>query len=93
MRSSGALSISTGSIDIVCSEDGGQFVLTWTEHGGPPLILNPRLRALARSTVQGPLKEDMSRDWDAWLRLCLTVGQDRILAKLTGGGERDHFPR
>ena len=31
----GALSTPAGHIDIDCSEDDGQFALTWTERGGP----------------------------------------------------------
>ena len=79
----GALSTPTGCIDIVCSEADGQFVLTWTERGGPPVDHQSDGEGfgalLARATVNGRLGGEISRDWKAeGLTIRLSVSRDRI---------------
>jgi PAS domain S-box-containing protein len=79
----GALSTPAGSIDIACSEDGGQFAVTWTERGGPPV---GRLTdgggfgtLLARTTVKGQLGGEISRDWKPeGLTIRLSFASDRV---------------
>lgn len=34
----GALSASTGTLDVSCSHQEGQVVIAWTERGGPPVV-------------------------------------------------------
>jgi two-component sensor histidine kinase len=63
----GALSTSVGTIDIVCAEENGQVALSWTERGGP-LVENQTDgegfgTLLARATVEGQLRGEISRDW------------------------------
>ena len=81
----GALSTSAGHVDIACSEDEGQFILTWTEHGGPPIGHQTDAEGfgtlLARATVKGQLGGEISRDWKpAGLTIRLSVARDRLIA-------------
>ena len=81
----GALSAPTGHIDIDCSEDDGQFILTWTEHGGPPVNHQTDAEGfgtfLARATVQGQLSGEITRDWKPeGLAIRLSVARDRLIA-------------
>jgi two-component sensor histidine kinase len=63
----GALSMPEGGVNIKCHEDDEQFVLTWTERGGPRIHHQPNGDGfgslLARATVKGPLGGEISRDW------------------------------
>lgn len=82
----GALSTSGGHIDIACSEDDEQFILTWTERGGPPIEDKPDSEGfgslLARGTVRGQLGGEISREWKPeGLTIRLTVARDRVVAK------------
>lgn len=78
----GALSTSTGHINIACSDGEGQFALTWQERGGPRIYGHADSEGfgtvLARSTVE-QLRGDISRDWkQEGLTIRLTVAKDRI---------------
>ena len=80
----GALSTPAGSIEIVCSEEDGQFALTWTERGGPriegPADSEGFGSFLARATVKGQLGGEISRDWKpAGLTIRLCVARDRLI--------------
>jgi two-component sensor histidine kinase len=82
----GALSTSTGTIDIVCAEDNGQFVLRWTERGGPRVenqIDGEGFGSLlARATVKDQLGGEILRDWKPeGLTIRLSVARDRIIAE------------
>jgi PAS domain S-box-containing protein len=79
----GALSTPTGHIDVACSEGDGQFVLTWTERGGPRIDHQTDGEGfgalLARATVKGQLGGEISRDWKAeGLTIRLSAAKDRI---------------
>jgi PAS domain S-box-containing protein len=82
----GALSTPAGHIDIACSEDDGQFALTWQERGGPRIDGHADSEGfgtmLARTTVRDQLRGDISRDWQAeGLVIRLSVAKDRIAAE------------
>jgi len=82
----GALSRPTGQIDIACSEGDGQFVLTWTERGGPCVDHQSDGEGfgalLTRATVKGQFGGEISRDWKAeGLTIRLSVARDRITAE------------
>jgi PAS domain S-box-containing protein len=82
----GALSTPTGTIDIVCAEDDGQFALTWTERGGPRVENqfdgDGFGTLLARATVKGQLGGEISRDWNPQgLTIRLSVPRDRIIGE------------
>jgi PAS domain S-box-containing protein len=82
----GALSTSTGCIDIVCSEDDSQFALTWTERGGPQIDHRTQSEGfgtlLARATVQGQLRGEISRNWAPdGLTIRLTVARNHVVAE------------
>jgi two-component sensor histidine kinase len=82
----GALSTSTGYIDIACSENDGQFALTWTELGGPQILHQTDSEGfgslLARATVQGQLGGEISRDWKPeGLTIRLTVARHHVIAE------------
>jgi two-component sensor histidine kinase len=36
----GALSISSGTVDVSCDADGDEVVVKWTERGGPPVVVS-----------------------------------------------------
>lgn len=78
----GALSQDAGSIQIECFENGPQFVLIWTEHGGPPVA---EIRAegfgtlLGRVTVSSQLAGEIQHDWsEQGLKIRLSVAADRL---------------
>jgi PAS domain S-box-containing protein len=81
----GALSTPMGQIDIACSENDGQFTLTWQERGGPRIDSHVDSEGfgtlLARSTVKDQLRGEISRDWKPeGLTIRLSVAKDRIAA-------------
>jgi PAS domain S-box-containing protein len=81
----GALSTPTGHIDIECKDDGARFILAWVERNGPPVDHQANGEGfgtkLARSTVQGQLGGEISRDWNPeGLRIRLSIARDRVSA-------------
>jgi two-component sensor histidine kinase len=81
----GALSTAAGRIDINCHEENGQFVLTWTERGGPRV--NPQKNGegfgtmLARAAAKGQLGGEISRDWKPeGLTIRLSVAREHVCA-------------
>ena len=79
----GALSTEAGHVDVQCSEADDQFVLTWTEHGGPCIEHAAESEGfgslLARVTVKGQLDGEISRDWKrSGLVIRLSVARGRI---------------
>jgi PAS domain S-box-containing protein len=79
----GALSTPAGHIDIACSEDNGQFALTWQERGGPRIDGHADSEGfgtmLSRATVKDQLRGEISRDWQPeGLVIRLSVAKDRI---------------
>jgi PAS domain S-box-containing protein len=80
----GALSNSTGHIDIACSEDDGQFAMTWTERGGPAVDHGGESEGfgtlLAQATVKNQLAGEISRDWKPdGLTIRLAFARDRVV--------------
>jgi PAS domain S-box-containing protein len=80
----GALSVSSGYIDIDTAEAGEKFLVTWRERGGP-LVNGEGINEgfgslLARMTVHGQLGGEFVRDWGPD-GLCIRVSVDR--ARLT----------
>jgi two-component sensor histidine kinase len=82
----GALSTAAGRIDIECSEQGEQFLLTWTDHGAPTPVEQREEgegygRLLERATVKGQLDGEIVREWkpDG-----LTIRLSLPLTNLTG---------
>ncbi len=63
----GALSFPTGVIEIQCSEERDNFVLAWTERGGPSVVNPGDVEGfgglLTRTTVRGQFGGEISRDW------------------------------
>lgn len=64
----GALSLEGGHVDLVTRADGDRFLLTWTEHGGPPVEGVPGRSgfgsSLATLSVEGQLGGRLERDWN-----------------------------
>lgn len=62
----GALAVSDGFVEIDCADQARTVNVTWTEHGGPPVIPPPDNKGfgdvLIRSTVEG-LGGNIHRDW------------------------------
>ena len=80
----GALSTPTGHVDIDCAEEGGQFLLKWTESGGPRVEYRADNAGfgslLARMTVEGQLGGEISRDWNPeGLTIRLSAARDRLV--------------
>lgn len=63
----GSLSLPEGFVDISCSEDAGVFTLAWCERNGPIIEREPDSAGfgtlLARSTVRGQLRGELTREW------------------------------
>ncbi|QND46603.1 PAS domain S-box protein (plasmid) [Rhizobium lusitanum] len=81
----GALSNPDGRIDIVCLEEGANFILTWTESGGPPVDRQTDGDGfgsiLAKATVGSQLGGEISREWKSeGLSVRLMVKADRLVA-------------
>jgi two-component sensor histidine kinase len=81
----GALSNPDGRIDIVCLEEGANFILTWTESGGPPVDRQTDGDGfgsiLAKATVRSQLGGEISREWKSeGLSVRLMVKADRLVA-------------
>lgn len=82
----GALANPKGRISIACSEEDDRFVLTWTEHGGPPIEQENRSEGfgtlLERATVEGQLDGTIAREWrPEGLVIHLSTARDRIVSK------------
>lgn len=64
----GALSLEGGHVDLVTRAEGGRFILTWAEHGGPPVESAPARSgfgsSLATLSVEGQLGGRLERDWN-----------------------------
>ena len=80
----GSLSTPEGQVEIVCREDGHDFVLTWTESGCAKLS-QPGEEGfgtrLVKATVQGQLGGAVSREWTSGgLVICLTIPSDRFVS-------------
>lgn len=78
----GALSNQTGRIAIECRDGSEQFVLIWTERGGPPVEAAADGEGfgtlLARATVRGQLGGEIAREWQPeGLTIRLTVTRAR----------------
>ncbi|CAN7585982.1 PAS domain S-box protein [Pararhizobium sp. LjRoot255] len=81
----GALSVPDGAIDISCHEDGERFILTWTEHGGPPVERRGDGEGfgtlLGKATVRNQLGGEIVRDWKPeGLSIRLSVARERLCA-------------
>lgn len=79
----GALSDPHGHIDVICRDLGEQFVVTWSEKGGPERAPNETEgfgTVLARATVKGQLGGEIVRSWTPeGLKIRLSVARDRLL--------------
>jgi two-component sensor histidine kinase len=81
----GGLSTPEGRIRVSCSDNDGQFALTWQERGGPPIDRPTDSEGfgtmLAHSTVKDQLRGEILRDWQPeGLTIRLSVARDRIAA-------------
>jgi PAS domain S-box-containing protein len=82
----GALSNSTGYVDIACSDNDGQIALTWTERGGPRIDHRSDGEGfgslLAHATVKSQFAGEISRNWvPEGLTIRLTFPRDRVVAE------------
>lgn len=63
----GALSVEGGHVDLETRNEGARFVLTWLEHGGPPIKGPPERSgfgsSLATLSVEGQLGGRLERNW------------------------------
>ena len=79
----GALSTSTGFLDISSRTAGGRLYLTWAETGGPPITRQPELtgfgsRLIAR-TVATQLRGELAYDWqETGLVVTIGMSEDRL---------------
>lgn len=79
----GGFSVPEGGVDIVCEDGAEEFVLTWTERGGPSLD-GPGNNAgfgslLEKATVGGQLGGDIERTWlPGGLVIRLSVSKARL---------------
>ena len=79
----GGFSVPEGGVDIVCEDGAEEFVLTWTERGGP-LLDGPGSTEgfgslLEKATVSGQLGGDIVRTWlPEGLVISLSVSKARL---------------
>jgi two-component system CheB/CheR fusion protein len=78
----GPLSCAAGHVEIGCSLEQGDLVVSWKEHGGPPLSGPPAHEgfgtALARRVVRSQFGGRLSQDWKPeglTIRLSVPVGR------------------
>jgi PAS domain S-box-containing protein len=79
----GALSSTTGQIQVHCADRAGNVVITWSEQGGPevaaPIGNEGFGDLLVRATVAGQLRGDISREWNPeGLVIRLSVPRERL---------------
>ncbi len=79
----GALSVPEGVVDISCQEDGTQFVLTWTERGGPTVDQKTDGDGfgtlLGKATVESQFGGQIVRRWHPeGLSIRLSVARARL---------------
>jgi PAS domain S-box-containing protein len=82
----GALSNSTGCVEIACCDSDGQIVLTWTERGGPRVDRQSDGDGfgsmLAHATVRSQFAGEISRNWyPEGLQIRLTFPRDRVISE------------
>jgi len=82
----GALSNSTGCVEIACCDSDGQIVLTWTERGGPRVDRQSDGDGfgsmLAHATVRSQFAGEISRNWyPEVLQIRLTFPRDRVISE------------
>jgi PAS domain S-box-containing protein len=82
----GALSTPDGTIDILCTDEGEQLSLGWTESGGPSIPAEPVAEGfgtlLSKATARGQLGGDIQREWrPEGLFLKLSVLRRRLAAE------------
>lgn len=82
----GALSTPEGKIEILCTDEGERFVLTWAECGGPNIQSEPVAEGfgtlLCKATAGGHLGGDIEREWrPEGLFLKLAVLRQRLAAE------------
>jgi PAS domain S-box-containing protein len=80
----GALSATTGQIKVHCADRGETVVITWSEHGGPPVAPPAGDKGfgdlLVRTTVSGQLGGEVSREWNPeGLVIRLSVPRERLI--------------
>jgi two-component sensor histidine kinase len=78
----GALSSTTGQIQVKCADRAGNVVITWSEQGGPevaPPISNAGFGDLLVRATVGQLSGDISRKWKPeGLVIRLSVPRERL---------------
>ena len=79
----GAFSTSSGRVDVECSEDEQQFILTWRERGGPTVTQREDGEGfgtlLARAAVKDQLGGEMVRVWKPeGVTIRLSVPRERL---------------
>jgi PAS domain S-box-containing protein len=65
----GALSSTNGKVHLLCTRTDDDFVVTWSESGGPPLASQPKTlgfgSVLAQRTVKGQFGGELTYLWEA----------------------------
>ncbi len=79
----GALSSPEGAVAIHCADEDGDVVVTWTEHGGPPVAEPPEGEGfggvLSRLAVTSQLGGAIQREWKPeGLAIRLTAPRSRL---------------
>jgi two-component sensor histidine kinase len=80
----GALSATTGKIEVHCAHRSETVVITWLEQGGPPVAPPAGDKGfgdlLVRTTVRGQLGGEISREWKPeGLVIRVSVPRERLI--------------
>ena len=81
----GALSVSTGTLDVSSNTDGDDIVLTWLERGGPPVTPPDKPEGfgskLVRRSMTGQLSGSINYEWaDDGLIVTLRMSRSRLVS-------------
>jgi two-component sensor histidine kinase len=79
----GALSLSSGTLDVSCNAHDDEVVVVWTERGGPPAIAPIKLEGfgskLVHRSMAAQLGGTIAFDWsDEGLVVALRMSKDRL---------------
>lgn len=80
----GALSLSSGTLDVSCNAHEDEVVVMWTERGGPPVVAPTKLEGfgskLVHRSMAAQLGGTIAFDWsDEGLVVTLRMSKDRLV--------------
>ena len=80
----GALSAESGTLNLSCTDNGGEVVISWTERGGPPVVTPTAARGFGSKMVKRGMSEQLGGsivfDWSKeGVIVTLRMDKDRLV--------------